>query len=252
MPKLARFGPLPTVAALLISVVVVASCGASQPSSLATSGPDGAASPSIDAGPSAPPAASDSSEPSEPPASSGLPTETDEPATTPPAATSTPAESPADSATPTAEAPSSSPASGAADACTVSNDGNRDYLVRVADSVDWPLLCAVLPSHWIFRRSEYHLARGGRIQIEYDGPGGAGLVVQEGGFCSDPGGCVPAGTDLGDAALGPLSGTLIGLDDGGFAIVVDRGATPSWLMVAHGLDQATAVTLGAAMVEVGS
>ena len=40
---------------------------------------------------------------------------------------------------------------------------------------------------------------------------------------------MPAGTDAGDAPFGDQTGTLVVLDDGGYAIVVDRGAHPSWL-----------------------
>jgi hypothetical protein len=97
----------------------------------------------------------------------------------------------------------------------------------------------------------YRLANGGKLLISYKGPGGATLALSEGSFCGTADGCVPSGTDAGDAALGPLSGTLVQLGDGAFAIVVDRGANPSWLMEAHGVDEATAVSLGAALVTVG-
>ena len=65
------------------------------------------------------------------------------------------------------------------------------------------------------------------------------------------GGCVPSGDDLGDAALGPMSGTLIGVDGGGFAVSVGGGQPTSWLLETQGLDQATTVELAAAAVEVG-
>jgi len=150
--------------------------------------------------------------------------------------------------------PDSSPtptlAPGAADACTVSNDANREFFVRVANAVDWPVLCAVLPSRWLLINGTYHLAHGGKMGVDYSGPGGATLNLQEGAFCSDSTGCVPAGADDGDAALGQFAGTLVALDDGGFAIVVDRGSSPSWLMVVHGVDRAAAVSIGAAMVQV--
>jgi hypothetical protein len=47
-----------------------------------------------------------------------------------------------------------------------------------------------------------------------------------------------------------MPGTLVGLDDGGWAVVVDRGASISWLLVTHGLDQATTLSLAAALYEV--
>ncbi len=50
--------------------------------------------------------------------------------------------------------------------------------------------------------------------------------------------------------MGPLTGTLVRLDAGGFAIVVDRGSNPSWLLQSNGLDEATTLAIGAALVEV--
>jgi len=47
------------------------------------------------------------------------------------------------------------------------------------------------------------------------------------------------GTDTADAAFGDRQGTLVTLDDGGYAIVVGRADTPSWLAVATGMDEAT-------------
>ena len=47
-----------------------------------------------------------------------------------------------------------------------------------------------------------------------------------------------------------MTGTLVRLDDGGFAIVADRGLNPSWLLVSHGLDEATSRGFGAALVAV--
>jgi hypothetical protein len=71
------------------------------------------------------------------------------------------------------------------------------------------------------------------------GSAGATLTLQEGAFCETSDGCVPAGTDTGDAAFGDRQGTLVTLDDGGYAIVVGRADTPSWLAVANGMDEAT-------------
>jgi hypothetical protein len=108
----------------------------------------------------------------------------------------------------------------------------------------------VLPKGWFVSQGSYRLASGGKLLMGYKGPGGATISLSEGGFCTTPDGCVPAGTDIGSAALGPLAGTLVGLDGGGFAIVSGRGANPSWLMTTAGLDQATTVSLGAALAEV--
>lgn len=241
MPKPARFGTRSAVVALL-AVTSLAACGTSEPSSPAlapvsappsidaSAGPPGSASPEMTEGPTTP---------SEEPTPSELSSE-------PPTASVSPTDSPPPEPT---EPVTSEP--GAADACTVSNDANREFFVRVADAVEWPVLCAVLPARWLLANGTYHLAHGGDMTVDYNGPAGASLNLQEGAFCSDSGGCVPAGSDAGDAALGPLGGTLVALNDGGFAIVVDRGASPSWLMTLHGVDQATATSIGAAMVQVG-
>ncbi len=236
MRKLRWFLPL------MVSIVVAA-CGSTQPSSLATSGPATSASPTTGESPavsaSESPVASGAPE-SEPPAESPQPTESQ-----PPAQSVPPTESAAPSPT---EEPTQAP--GAADACT-GTDANREFFASVAASVNWPVLCAVLPSHWFVDKGEYHLAKGGYLVITYKGPGGSTLALSEGAFCSDANGCVPSGADTGDASLGSLGGTLVTLDDGDLAIVVDRGANPSWLVVTHGVDAATTTSLGAAMVEVG-
>jgi hypothetical protein len=228
-------------AQLLIPILVtvaLAACSSAQPSSLATSDPG------VTTGASASPSPSDAESPGDQPSASG------EPASEPPTASDAPAsDEPTESATPEpTETPTSPP--GIADACT-GTDANREFFVSVGLAVDWPVLCAVLPSHWFVNTGSYRLANGGKLLISYKGPGGATIALSEGSFCSDGTGCVPAGADAGDAALGPLAGTLVRLNDGGFAIVVDRGANPSWLLVAHGIDEATTVSMGAALAEVG-
>jgi hypothetical protein len=155
-----------------------------------------------------------------------------------------PTEAPTDS--PEAEA---TPASSIADACTGTAD-NRMFFVGAAQAIDWPVLCAVLGNRWNVSTGTYRLGNGGRLEIGYKGPGGATLSLAEGSFCQGADGCVPAGTDVKPTKLGPLDGTLVALDDGGYAIVVDRGKNPSWLLEAHGIDQAATVRLGKAVAEV--
>jgi len=163
-------------------------------------------------------------------------------------------EEPTSSLAPT-EAPTASPEAEAtpdtsvADACTGTAD-NRMFFVDAAQAVDWSVLCAVLPPRWNVSTGAYRLANGGRMVIGYKGPAGATLQLSEGGFCNGADGCVPPGADVKAAKLGPLDGTLVALADGGFAIVVDRGQNPSWLLEAHGIDQAATVRLGKAVAEV--
>ena len=131
-----------------------------------------------------------------------------------------------------------SPSDGAASLadCT-GNSENRDFFAGVASAVDWPVYCPVLPGGWFVDTGHFSLARGGRMEISYKGPSGARLELHEGSFCQDPGGCVPSGSDSGTTAFGDRHGTLVLADDGRFAVVVDRGSSPSWLAIGSGLDR---------------
>ena len=62
---------------------------------------------------------------------------------------------------------------------------------------------------------------------------------------------MPDGSEVGGAALGPLDATLYQTADG-FGIIATPAENPSWLMTTKGLDQASAVALGAALAEVGN
>jgi hypothetical protein len=225
---------------LLVVALALAACAVPGPPSRATASPAATAAPA-----SSPTGAPESLTPeTEAPSETEPPAETEAPAETePPAETPEPVESPA------ATEPGGSAAAGA-DACTGTDD-NRSFLEAVAGRLEWTVLCAVLPARWSVVRGEYRLANGGRMVMSYKGPGGATLVLSEGAFCRDADGCVPPGTDTGDAALGPMTGTLVALDDGGWAIVADRGEKLSWLLEAQGLDEAATRSIGAALVEVG-
>jgi hypothetical protein len=186
-----------------------------------TSGP--AVTPSESAG-GADSSPSDSIPTSEP----SLPAEpSDEPTITP---TAPPSDAPVE------PSPSESAGPGAAAACSGS-DKNREFFEAAAAALDWTVYCAVLPSGWFVDTGGYRQAGGGRLEITYRGPGGARLELHEGAFCPDAGGCVPTGTETGDAALGDQTGTLIATDDGGWAIVVERAAPISWLAVGTGLNE---------------
>ncbi len=137
-----------------------------------------------------------------------------------------------------AGSPSASPAANAVDGCTGTDD-NRAFFAEAAANLDWPVYCPALPARWTVNTGSYSGQGVGRLVISYKGPGGASLSLQQGAFCSDADGCVPAGTDSGDAPFGDQSGTMVVVDGGGYAIVVDRGAQPSWLVEGQGLDEAT-------------
>jgi len=122
----------------------------------------------------------------------------------------------------------------------------------VATAVDWTVYCPVLPNGWFVEAGQYRLANGGRLAISYRGPGGARFSLDEGAWCSDGTGCVPAGSGMGTTAFGDLTGTLIATSDGNFAISVDAGSPVSWLLTGDGLDEATIRTFGAALIAVGN
>ncbi len=217
----------------LALALTVAACGTAVPSS-------GASTSSGAPSPSAAPL-------TEAPDVTAGPMETDEPIETEPVGTEEPIETePVETIDPSASPGASD---GPAAACSGS-DANREFYDGVAAAVDWTVLCAVLPKGWYVSTGSYRLANGGKLVIGYKGPGGSTLQLSEGAFCTDGSGCVPAGTEAGEALLGPMAGTLIHLADGGFAIVVDRGLNPSWLLETHGLDEAAALAVGAALTVV--
>lgn len=119
------------------------------------------------------------------------------------------------------------------------NDENRAFFLDASQNLDWPVYCPVLAGRWFVTTGTYSERGVGQLEIGYRGPNGATLTLQQGGFCETSDGCVPPGNDSGDASFGDQPGTLVTVDDGGYAIVVGRAETPSWLAVASGIDEAT-------------
>ena len=181
--------------------------------------------------PGSAPAAPSEAPPSEEPGASGAPSPGEVPSGPPP---SEPGSVPSGEPSP----PASVGPAGSAEACSGS-EGNRGFFADAAARMDWDVYCPVLPAGWFVDVGTYRLAGGGRLEIGYKGPGGARFEFREGAFCGDPSGCVPSGTEIGEAAFGDRTGTLIATDDGGFALVVDRGQPISWMAIDRGLDEAT-------------
>jgi hypothetical protein len=210
-------------------MAMVAACGGSS----ATGTPPGE---------STRPSAAATSEPGD----SAEPTSGDESAD--PDATDEPTDEPSDE--PTAE-PSDEPSSAAGPASACSGTAkNKDFFAKAAANVEWTVYCPVLPDGWFVVTGRYRLASGGRLEISYRGPGGASFTLREGAFCGDPDGCIPAGSELGGAAFGDRNGTMIAADDGSWAIVVDAGANPSWLLVAEVASEEAARKIGESLVAV--
>lgn len=209
---------------LFLALIVMAACG----STTATVAPSDVAESSAPSS-VAPPADEPTSEPSS------------EPSAPEPASSETP------SAEPETAQPTELPASAAE--CTGS-DENVAFYAEFASVVDWPVYCPVLPAGWFVGTGQWRQAEGERLEISYRGPRGAGLMLQEGSFCPGQGGCVPGGEEVGQTAFGDREGTLVATD-GGWAIVVDRGEQPSWLLTVSGVGQGAARQIAADLIEVG-
>ncbi|HTG42255.1 MAG TPA: hypothetical protein VK697_11650 [Methylomirabilota bacterium] len=198
---------------------------------------------------SAPPATSPAPTPGDSVAATDSPASV-EPTAPPASAEPTPSTAVIDSPPPVEPSASASAGPGPAGACSGS-DENRDFFRAAASALSWTVYCAVVPAGWFVDSGQYRQASGGWVQIAYRGPGGARLELHEGAFCTASDGCVPSGTESGDAPFGDKMGTFVALDDGGFAVVVDRGEKISWLAVGTGLDEAAFRAIAGALTVVG-
>lgn len=164
----------------------------------------------------------------------------------------TPTDAPTASAEPSTSGSSASPrgtpppGSGSAASCSGS-DENRDFFASMAAAVGWSVYCPVLPDGWFVADGQYRLAGGGWMEISYQGPGDARITLRQGAFCTDGGGCVPSGREAGETAFGDRIGTLLASNDGSWSVIVEPGATPSWLLTVTGLDEASARTIAASL-----
>jgi hypothetical protein len=146
---------------------------------------------------------------------------------------------------PPVETPAPSPTLSIASRCT-GNAEQQDFFAAVAEAVTWDVYCPALPAGWFVDAGMYRLRDGGWLEIRYTGPANATLELREGAYCRDEG-CVPPGTEAGEAAFADRPGTLVALDDGGFAIVVDRGAQIGWLAVGRGIGRERFVDIASAL-----
>jgi hypothetical protein len=228
-----RHSPQALACLLVLPAVLLGACVGAGPAGAPTSGASPSDAPSTEA-PATEPAATASAELTPAPTESAA--SPSEPATASPAP-------PAESEEPTA-------ALGAAGACSGSDD-NRDFYAEAAASFAWDVYCPVLGPGWFVTTGEYRLADGGRLEIAYRGPGEATLTLREGTFCAAANRCLPAGTDAGDASFGDRAGTLVALDDGGWAITADGDAGVSWHALGRGLDEAAFREIAARLIDIG-
>jgi hypothetical protein len=130
----------------------------------------------------------------------------------------------------------------AAAACSGSSQ-TKDFFTAIAEAVDWPVYCAVLPAGWSVDRgagNTYALANGGRMVIGYHTLAGLHLELREGHWCTDSASaCSPHDADIGPLSVGTLSGELMSLGgSSGFAVYVAPGESPSWTVTGAGMDEA--------------
>ena len=164
---------------------------------------------------------------------------TDEPgASTTPVPTRTPDPTPRPSRT-----------AGPAAACTGSAE-NRAFYASVAEDVAWDVYCPVLPAGWFVNAGNFRLAGGGRLEIDYKGPGGARLEIRQGAYCRGDDDCIPAGPDAGTASFGDRPARLVDVGDGRW-LVVAEGGDLNWEVRSSGLARDVAAALAAAFARVG-
>ena len=93
-----------------------------------------------------------------------------------------------------------------------------------------------MPQGWFVESGSYRLSNGGQLSITYKGPGGARLVVREGGYCAGHPDCIPAGTDAGAARFGDRDARLLDIGNGSWLVVVVPTADVGWQAVGTGMD----------------
>jgi hypothetical protein len=229
------------VAGALALAFLVAACGLAGPSSAPPASPGETSAPPPSPGETvAPPSpgetvAPPTSSPPSPTASAGsTPTE---------APTPTPEPTPTEAVGPT---PSGSAAAATTAACFGSSD-TRDFFSSFAESVPWPVYCAVLPAGWSVEKGSYRLRDGGRLTISFRRRAdGARLVLDEGTVCLETTPCVGPGLSLGTTPLSDREAEL-SVVDGSLTALVDGTENPAWLLTGTGIEETEFRGLAAAL-----
>jgi hypothetical protein len=193
------------------------------------------------------------------------PTPSDTPTEAP---TDTPTVAPTDTPTPVASdtaTPSPTPEPTAAPVQTPGAPGDptnctdwaKDgaYFTGVAKSLPFGVYCASQPSGWIVNSTTWQKPKsGGWITIAYRNKSKTQTItVGEGDFCShtaDPSNCWSSSTSLGTANFGDLSGALVQLAGGEFAVFVNANTKTGYQIVGKGMTQSAFVSMAAAMVHI--
>jgi hypothetical protein len=146
------------------------------------------------------------------------------------------------------ESPSASP--GAAASCT-GTEANRAFYANVAAKVTWDVFCPVLPKGWIVEAGTYRTSGGGWMTIAYKASGSRHFELREGAFCTDPATCVPTGTAIAPGFFGDREASIVQVEDGGFAAIVDGGQKISWAAIGKGMDETAFRAYAKALILVG-
>lgn len=80
------------------------------------------------------------------------------------------------------------------------------------------------------------------MEVSYRGPGGARIELREGAIC-ERADCDLDGADLGAADFGTLAGVIYDQGSGRYEVVVDLGASPSWILLGTGISELEARTI---------
>jgi hypothetical protein len=175
-------------------------------------------------------------------------TEAPTPEPTPTAvATPTPEPTPTSTPTPT-PTPEATPTS-IAWQCTGSAE-HQAFFAETAAKLSFDVYCAHLPSGWYLQEAAYELPNGGKLTIEYKGPGGATLSIAEGAYCTTSAAdCSPHASIRGTAAFGDKPGMLDVLTTPPDVLVVyvNPGTSHAYQISGTNLTQAKFVALAAAM-----
>jgi hypothetical protein len=183
------------------------------------------------------------------PIAEATPTPTVEPTPTQ-EATPTPEPTATPTATPT-PTPEASPTS-VAWQCTGTAD-HQAFFAETATKLSFDVYCGNLPNGWYLQDAAYVLASGGKLTIDYKGPGGATLVISEGAFCTTSAAdCSPHDSIRGTASFGDKPGMLdvLTTPPDVFVVYVDPGTSHAYQISGANLTQAKFVALAAAMVVV--
>ena len=172
-----------------------------------------------------------------------------------PAVSPTPAPTPASeiTAAPTpASTPSPTPtsiATSVASACT-GNADHQAFFAEASSKLPFDVYCASLPSGWYLQDGAYVQAAGGKLTIDYKGPGGATLSVAEGAFCTTSvAACSTHASIRGTASFGDKPGMLdvLTTPPDVFIVYVNPGTKTAYQVSGTNLTQARFVALAADM-----